>query len=71
MRTYARFDTLHKGLTCVNCGQKAIEMHNINDCIRALEASKQDLMTRYLLEGELKQAKLDAMVEFKPWRRTS
>ena len=45
MRTYARFDTLHKGLTCVNCGQKAIEMHNIDDCVKALEDRARELAT--------------------------
>ncbi len=36
MRTYARTLTQGKGLVCVNCGQKAIEMHNISACRAAL-----------------------------------
>ena len=38
MRTYARVLINHKGLTCVNCGQKAIEMHNDKECVKALQA---------------------------------
>ena len=67
MRTYARVDTKSKGLTCVNCDQKAYEMHNINDCVTALEVRKLALLasiegldhkvagmqTRVLLEGRL------------------
>ena len=54
MRTYARQATI-KGKVCVNCGQRADDTHghNINQCVDALEARKQDLMTRYLLEGKL------------------
>ena len=45
MKTYARTLTQGRGLVCVNCGQKAIDMHNITMCMQALDDRKVTLLT--------------------------
>lgn len=52
MRTFARVVT-SKGLTCANCGQKAYEMHNVNDCVQALEARRIKLMSMGMIEDKI------------------